>query len=79
MKVKVISFPFIFQVLYVLCFTNVKISGERLQDQLSSGIYYFSRVANHVTSDDRVHGISENKLLNSGNIFLDIFVNTCQN
>ena len=37
------------------------------------------RVANHVTSDDRVHGISENKLLNSGNIFLDIFVNTCQN
>ena len=38
-----------------------------------------NRVANHVTSDDRVHGISENKLLNSGNIFLDIFVNTCQN
>ena len=37
------------------------------------------RVANHVTSDDRVHGISENKLLNSGNIFLDIFVNTYQN
>ena len=32
-----------------------------------------------MTSDDRVHGISENKLLNSGNIFLDIFVNTCQN
>ena len=26
-----------------------------------------------MTSDDRVHGISENKLLNSGNIFLDIF------
>ena len=39
----------------------------------------FFKVANHVTSDDRVHGISENKLLNSGNIFLDIFVNTCQN
>ena len=37
------------------------------------------RVANHVTSDDRVHGISENKLLDSGNIFLEIFVNTCQN
>ena len=37
------------------------------------------RVANHLTSDDRVHGISENKLLDSGNIFLDIFVNTCQN
>ena len=37
------------------------------------------RVANHVTSDDRVHGISENKLLNSGNIFVGIFVNTCQN
>ena len=32
-----------------------------------------------MTSDDRVHGISENKLLNSGSIFLDIFVNTCQN
>ena len=32
-----------------------------------------------MTSDDRVHGISENKLLNSGNIFLDNFVNTCQN
>ena len=39
----------------------------------------YIRVANHVTSDDRVHGISENKLLDSGNIFLDIFVNTCQN
>ena len=38
-----------------------------------------NRVANHVTSDDRVHGISGNKLLDSGNIFLDIFVNTCQN
>ena len=37
------------------------------------------RVANHVTSNDRVHGIPENKFLNSGNIFLDIFVNTCQN
>ena len=37
-----------------------------------------SRVANHVTSDGRVHGIYENKLLNSGNIFLDMFVNTCQ-
>ena len=37
MKVKVISLPYIFQVLYVLCFTNVKISGERLQDQWSSG------------------------------------------
>ena len=35
--VKVISLPYIFQVLYVLCFTNVKISGERLQDQWSSG------------------------------------------
>ena len=38
MKVKVISLPYIFQVLYVLCFTNVKISGERLQDQWSSGL-----------------------------------------
>ena len=37
LKVKVISLPYIFQVLYVLCFTNVKISGERLQDQWSSG------------------------------------------
>ena len=36
LKVKVISLPYIFQVLYVLCFTNVKISGERLQDQWSS-------------------------------------------
>ena len=32
MKVKVISLPYIFQVLYVLCFT-----GERLQDHWSSG------------------------------------------
>ena len=30
-----------------------------------------------MTSDDRVHVISENKLLDSSNIFLDIFVNTC--
>ena len=37
--VKVISLPFIFQVLYVLCFTNVKILGERLQDQWSSGLF----------------------------------------
>ena len=37
-KVKVISLAYIFQVLYVLCFTNVNISGERLQDQWSSGI-----------------------------------------
>ena len=28
-----------------------------------------------MTSDDRVHRISENKLLDSGNIFLNIFVN----
>ena len=35
--VMVISLPYIFQVLYVLCFTNVKISGERLQDHWSSG------------------------------------------
>ena len=34
-------------------------------------------MVNHVTSDDRVHGISENKLLDSGNIFLNIFVTTC--
>ena len=40
MKVKVISLPYIFQVLYVLCFTNVKISGERLQDQWSSGFFF---------------------------------------
>ena len=33
MKVKVISLPYIFHVLYV-----VKISGERLQDQWSSGV-----------------------------------------
>ena len=38
-KVKVISLPYIFQVLYVLCFTNVNISGERLQDQWSSGLF----------------------------------------
>ena len=37
LKVMVISLPYIFQVLYVLCFTNDKISGERLQDQWSSG------------------------------------------
>ena len=42
LKVKVISLPYIFQVLYVLCFTNVKISGERLQDQWSSGLLFFS-------------------------------------
>ena len=39
MKVKVISLPYVFQVLYVLCFTNVKISGERLQDHWSSGLH----------------------------------------
>ena len=38
LKVKVISLPYIFQVLYVLCFTNAKISGERLQDHWSSGL-----------------------------------------
>ena len=32
-----------------------------------------------MTLDDRVHVISENKLLDSGSIVLDIFVNTCQN
>ena len=32
-----------------------------------------------MASDDRVHGYSENKLLDSGSIFLDIVVNTCQN
>ena len=31
-------FTIYFQVLYVLCFTNVKISGECLQDQWSSGL-----------------------------------------
>ena len=30
-------FTIYFPGLYVLCFTNVKISGERLQDQWSSG------------------------------------------
>ena len=39
LKVKVISLPYIFQVLYVLCFTNVKISCERLQDQWFSGFH----------------------------------------
>ena len=34
--VKVISLPYIFQVLYVLCFT--RISDERLQDHWSSGL-----------------------------------------
>ena len=36
------TLPYIFQVLYVLCFTNVKISGERLQDQWSSGYYIWA-------------------------------------
>ena len=44
LKVKVISLPYIFQILYVLCFTNVKISGERLQDQWSSGSYFCSNI-----------------------------------
>ena len=36
--VKVISLPYIFQVLYVLCFTWPRhIAGERLQDHWSSG------------------------------------------
>ena len=43
LKVKVISLPYIFQ---VLCFTNVKISGERLQDQWSSGYTYFKNIRN---------------------------------
>ena len=38
--VKVISLPYIFRVLYVFCFTNVKISGERLQDHWSSGFNF---------------------------------------
>ena len=38
-----------------------------------------NRVANHVISDDRVHGISTKSLQDSGNIFLNIFINTCQN
>ena len=38
LKVKVISLPNIFQVLYVLCFRWAKISGERLQDHWSSGL-----------------------------------------
>ena len=39
MKVKVISLPYIFLVVYVLCFTRIyKISGERLQDHWSSGL-----------------------------------------
>ena len=33
------SFTIYFPDLYVLCFTNVKISGERLQDQWSSGYW----------------------------------------
>ena len=32
-------FTIYFPGLYVLCFTNVKISGERLQDQWSSGFF----------------------------------------
>ena len=57
-------------------FPTCKVSKIVCIEEFFRAIY---RVANHVTSDDRVHGISENKLLNSGNIFLDIFVNTCQN
>ena len=37
LKVKVISLPYIFKVLYVLCLRWAKISGERLQDHWSSG------------------------------------------
>ena len=58
-----------------------------LQQKVSIPSMYFAnysksiniRVANHVTSDERVHGVSENKLFDSGYIFLDIFRNTCQN
>ena len=38
LKVKVISLPYIFQVLYILCFT--KPIFERLQDHWSSGCFY---------------------------------------
>ena len=44
--------PRIIQVLYVLCFTKVKISGERLQDQWSSGfdMIRYLIVNSHVVS-----------------------------
>ena len=54
MKVKVISLPYIFQVLYVLCFTNVKISGERFQDQWSSGL---SSVESFVVEQQILFGV----------------------
>ena len=55
----------------VLCNCDPK-KFELILKQIIQGV-------NHVTSDDRVHGISEKKLLNTVNIFLDIFVNTSQN
>ena len=38
-KVKVISLPYIFHVLYVLCFTRPRYQVSVLQDHWSSGIY----------------------------------------
>ena len=51
LKVKVISLPYIIQVLYVLCFTNVKISGERLQDQWSSGYEDLTKIIFELSSN----------------------------
>ena len=48
---KVISLPYIFQVLYVLCFTNFKISGERLQDQWSSGYEDLTKIIFELSSN----------------------------
>ena len=46
LKVKVISLPYIFQVLYVLCFTRPT-SGERLQDHWAFGLVVFSSSGVH--------------------------------
>ena len=64
----------------LLFFSLVSSPEPKAHGELTSRAVVCVRVANHVTSDDhRVHGISDYKLLNSGNIFLDIFVYTCQN
>ena len=61
------------------CKLKTHFGCEKYIDEIRNFNHRRSRVANHVTSDDRVHGISESKLLDSGNIFLVFFVNTCQN
>ena len=47
-------FTIYFPGLYVLCFTNVKISGEHLQDQWSSGHFHVPKILQNSVKTDPV-------------------------